>query len=238
MKLITAQEEERRVIARELHDEVGQALTAIKMELAVAQRQIQSAGAPAGMLDDARAISETVLNTVRDMSHQLHPSLLDDLGLAAAVDSYLKGFTRRQGVRVDLVTERMTERLQPETEVTAYRIVQEALTNVAKHAQASSCRVYLQRLANTLLVTVEDDGIGFDMTPTDRVDTQHRLGLIGIRERVSRLGGRLLLESAAGKGTRLTVELPVRLGVSAAEVPQPEEAPIAAKPALHEVLGG
>jgi signal transduction histidine kinase len=238
MKLITAQEEERRVIARELHDEVGQALTAIKMELAVAQRQIQSAGAPGGMLDDARAISETVLNTVRDMSHLLHPSLLDDLGLAAALDSYLKGFTRRQGVRVDLVTERMTERLQPETEVTAYRIVQEALTNVAKHAQASSCRVYLQRLANTLLVTVEDDGIGFDMTPTDRVDTQHRLGLIGIRERVSRLGGRLLLESAAGKGTRLTVELPVRLGVSAAELPQPEEAPIAAKPALHEVLGG
>jgi signal transduction histidine kinase len=237
MKLITAQEEERRVIARELHDEVGQALTAIKMELAVAQRQIQSAGGSGGMLDDARAISETVLNTVRDMSHLLHPSLLDDLGLAAAVDSYLKGFTRRQGVRVDLVTERMTERLQPETEVTAYRIVQEALTNVAKHAQASSCRVYLQRLANTLLVTVEDDGIGFDMTATDRLDTQHRLGLIGIRERVSRLGGRLLLESAPGKGTRLTVELPVRFGMSAAEPPQLEEAPLA-KPALHEVLGG
>jgi signal transduction histidine kinase len=190
------------------------------------------------MLDDARAISESVLNTVRDMSHLLHPSLLDDLGLAVAVDSYLKGFTKRQGVQAELVTERMNERLQPETEVTAYRIVQEALTNVAKHAQASSCRVYLQRLANTLLVTVEDDGIGFDMTATDRIDREHRLGLIGIRERVSRLGGRLLLESAPGKGTRLTVELPVRLGATAPEPPEPEQAPIAAKPALHEVLGG
>jgi signal transduction histidine kinase len=238
MKLITAQEEERRVIARELHDEVGQALTAIKMELAVAQRQIQSSGGADGMLDDARAISESVLNTVRDMSHLLHPSLLDDLGLAAAVDSYLKGFTRRQGVQVDLVTERMTERLQTETEVTAYRIVQEALTNVAKHAQARSCRVYLQRLANTLLVTVEDDGIGFDVTTTDRVDTQHRLGLIGIRERVSRLGGSLRLESAPGKGTRLTVELPVRFAADVPEPAEPEQAPIAAKAALREVLGG
>jgi signal transduction histidine kinase len=237
-KLITAQEEERRVIARELHDEIGQALTAIKMELAVAQRQIQSSGGASGILDDARSISETVLNTVRDMSHLLHPSLLDDLGLAAAVDSYLKGFTRRQGVRVDLITERMTDRLPPETEVTAYRIVQEALTNVAKHAQATSCRVYLQRLANTLLVTVEDDGVGFDLTASDRIDSEHRLGLIGIRERVSRLGGQLLLESAPGKGTRLTVELPVRVGMDILEPPESEQAPIAAKPALHEVLGG
>jgi signal transduction histidine kinase len=238
MKLITAQEEERRVIARELHDEVGQALTAIKMELAVAERQIQSAGGAAGILDDARAISEGVLSTVRDLSHLLHPSLLDDLGLVAAVDSYLKGFTRRQSVQVDLVTERMTERLQPETEVTVYRIVQEALTNVAKHARASSCRVYLQRLANTLLVTVEDDGRGFDLTASDRADTQHRLGLIGIRERVTRLGGSLLLESAAGKGTRLTVELPVRPGADVPESSGPEPEPLAAKPALHEVLGG
>jgi signal transduction histidine kinase len=134
----------------------------------------------------------------------------------------------------------MNERLQPETEVTAYRIVQEALTNVVKHAQASSCRVYLQRLANTLLVTVEDDGIGFDMAATNRIDSEHRLGLIGIRERVSRLGGRLLLESAPGKGTRLTVELPVRLGATTppSSEPEQEQAPIAPKPALHEVLGG
>ena len=98
--------------------------------------------------------------------------------------------------------------------------------------------MYLQRLAQTLLVTVEDDGIGFDSKATDRVDTQHRLGLIGIRERVTRLGGSLLIESAAGKGTRLTVELPVRLGTAAADQAELEQEPTAAKPALHEVLGG
>lgn len=130
-------EEERRVIARELHDEVGQALTAIKVELALAQHKIQAAG----------------------------------------------------GTRMD-------QRLQPEAEVTAYRMVQEALTNVVKHAHATSCRVYLQRLANTLLVTVEDDGVGFDQAAGDPSDTNHGLGLIGIRERVARIGGSLRLETA------------------------------------------
>jgi signal transduction histidine kinase len=166
----------------------------------------------------------------------LHPSLLDDLGLAAAVDWYLRGFGQRHGLRVDLVQERMEQRLQPEAEVTAYRIVQEALTNVVKHAHATSCRVYLQRLANTLLVTVEDDGVGFDPAATDRSDHQHRLGLIGIRERVSRLGGSLRLESAPGRGTRLTVELPAQIGVITENAEDPPR--ISATAALHEVLGG
>jgi signal transduction histidine kinase len=237
-KLITAQEEERRLIARELHDEVGQALTAIKVELAVAQRTITAAGAPADALDDARSISENVLHMVRDLSHLLHPALLDDLGLAAAVDWYLKRFGRRHDLRVDLLQERMEERLQPETEATAFRIVQEALTNVVKHAHANSCRVYLQRLMNTLLVTVEDDGVGFDPAPSDHSENAPGLGLIGIRERVARLGGTLRLESASGKGTRLTVELPTRIGDVAQDGGETGEGITAAKPALHEVLGG
>jgi signal transduction histidine kinase len=234
MKLITAQEEERRVIARELHDEVGQSLTAIKVELAIAQRAIEGAGGSAHMLDDARSISEGALHTVRDLSHLLHPTVLDDLGLAAAVDWYLRGFGKRHGLRVDLLQERMNERLRPETEAAVFRIVQEALTNVAKHAYASGCRVYLQRLTNTLLVTVEDDGVGFDSAPSDPRDTAPRLGLIGIRERASLLGGTLRLESGPGKGTRLTVELPAPVETPAKET---EEQP-AGRPALHEVLGG
>ena len=237
MKLITAQEEERRVIARELHDEVGQALTAIKVELSVAQRAIEAANGPATALDDARSISEGVLHTVRDLSHLLHPSLLDDLGLAAAVDWYLKGFGKRHGLRVDLVQDRMGERLQPEAEVTAYRMIQEALTNVVKHAHATSCRVYLQRLANTLLVTVEDDGIGFDPVSIDRSAGVYRLGLIGIRERVTQLGGRLRLESAPGAGTRLTVELPVRID-TAADRAAVERTLEPAEASFHEVLSG
>jgi signal transduction histidine kinase len=237
MKLITAQEEERRVIARELHDEVGQALTAIKVELSVAQRVIEAAGAPAHALDDARSISENVLHMVRDLSHLLHPALLDDLGLTAAVEGYLKGFGKRHGLRVDLLQDRMTERLQPETEVAAFRIVQEALTNVVKHAHATSCRVYLQRLTATLLVTVEDDGVGFDPAVPDHTKAPPGLGLIGIRERVSRLGGTLRVDSAPGKGTSLTVELPARTAAAAQEGSDAERT-LAAKPALHEVLGG
>jgi signal transduction histidine kinase len=238
MKLITAQEEERRVIARELHDEVGQALTAIKVELAVAQRTIEAAGAPAHALDDARSISEGVLHMVRDLSHLLHPALLDDLGLVAAVDSYLKGFGKRHGLRVDLLQERMAERLQPETEAAAFRIIQEALTNVVKHARANSCRVYLQRLMNTLLVTVEDDGVGFDPVAMNRVEAKQGLGLIGIRERVSGLGGTLRFESAPGNGTRLTVELPACIRAATEDVTGAEESVVTATPALHEVLGG
>lgn len=211
-KLINAQEEERRTIARELHDEVGQVLTAIKVELAVAQRLIEARGDPAHLLDDSRAIVEGALSTVRDLSHLLHPALLDDLGLPAAVEWYLRGFGIRHGLRVDLLQEGMEdERLAPEVETSAYRIVQEALTNVAKHASATACRVYLQRLPTTVLITIEDDGVGCDAALVQRPGERRGLGLIGIRERVSELGGAMRLESAPGKGTRVTVELPARV---------------------------
>jgi signal transduction histidine kinase len=203
-------EEERRSIARELHDEVGQVLTAIKVELAVAQRSLEAAGADAGALQDARAITDGAVQTVRDLSRLLHPAMLDDLGLAATVDWYLKGFGRRHGVRIELLQDRMEDRLASETEANAYRIVQEALTNVAKHAQAATCRVFLQRLPHTLLVTVEDDGIGFRPEEVSMPGASRGIGLVGIRERVMQLHGDLRLESAPGKGTRLTVELPAR----------------------------
>ncbi len=209
-KLITAQEEERRSIARELHDEVGQVLTAIKVELAVVQRTIEASGGSARLLEDARSITDGALTTVRDLSHLLHPALLDDLGLPAAVEWYLRGFGKRHDLRVEILHDRMDERLTPEIEVSAYRIVQEALTNVAKHARATACRVYLQRLPNTILITVEDDGVGFDAAEAERAGRHRGLGLIGIRERASYLRGTVRLESAPGKGTRLTVEVPAR----------------------------
>jgi len=210
-KLISAQEEERRSIARELHDEVGQVLTAIKVELAVAQRAIEAAGGPTHALADVRSITDGALHTVRDLSHLLHPALLDDLGLPSAVEWYLRGFGKRHGVRVEVLHDHMEERLTPETEASAYRIIQEALTNVAKHARASVCRVYLQRLLHTVLITIEDDGVGFDPAEIDRADERRGLGLLGIRERVSELRGTVRIESASGKGTRLTVELPARV---------------------------
>jgi signal transduction histidine kinase len=208
-QLLTAQEEERRTIARELHDEVGQVLTAIKVELSLAQRAIEASGGKVEALHDARSITDSALHTVRDLSRLLHPSMLDDLGLAATIDWYLKGFGRRHGIRIELLQDGMPERLAPEIEAGIYRIVQEALTNIAKHAQATACRVFLQRLPHTLLVTVEDDGVGFRAGEVSVPGASRGIGLVGIRERVAQLRGELRLESSPGKGTRVTVEIPV-----------------------------
>lgn len=216
-KLITAQEEERRSIARELHDEVGQVLTAIKVELAVAQRALEAHGVAPQALADARSITESALTTVRDLSHLLHPALLDDLGLPAAVEWYLRGFGARHDVRAELLHDRMDERFTPDIEASIYRIVQEALTNVAKHARATTCRVYLQRLPHTILITVEDNGAGFDPDAAGAPTHRPGIGLIGIRERVAQLRGTVRLESAPGNGTRLTVELPARVRPAADE---------------------
>jgi signal transduction histidine kinase len=208
-QLITVQEAERRTIARELHDEVGQVLTALKVELAVAQRTIDAAGDSRNVLAGARALTDGALHTVRDLSQLLRPAVLDDLGLPAAIGSHLRDFSRRHNIRAELLQSRMEERLMPETEAAAYRIVQEALTNVARHAQATSCRVYLQRLAHTVLLTVEDDGVGFDVERLADEGRPSGVGLLGIRERVTQLDGTIRLESTRGNGTRLTVELPV-----------------------------
>jgi len=208
-KLITAQEDERRTIARELHDEVGQVLMAIKVELGLAQRALDAEAGSSAVLENARGLTDNALHTVRDLSRLLHPAVLDDLGLAAAVDSHLREFSRRNGVRAELLQEGMDERLPREIETTAYRAVQEALTNVVKHSQATSCRVYLQRLLQTVLVTIEDDGVGFDAERLEETTTRAGLGLLGVRERVTRLRGTMRLESRVGKGTRLTLEVPV-----------------------------
>jgi len=217
-RLVTAQEEERRTIARELHDEVGQALTSIRLELAVAERALGPQAGDLPALKEVRVLSERALQSVRDLSQLLHPALLDDIGLPAALDLYLRSFSTRTGVRAELLHDRMEDRLAAETEVCLYRIAQEALTNVARHASASSCRVYLQRLSSTVVMTVEDDGKGFNPRPVTADAPRQGLGLLGIQERVSGLRGSLRLESAPGTGTRLTVEVPALPRMSAPDV--------------------
>jgi signal transduction histidine kinase len=209
-KLITAQEEERRSIARELHDEVGQVLTAIKMELAVAQTTIEASGIPARVLDDARVMTEGALHTVRDLSHLLHPAMLDDLGLRAALDWYLRGVNKRNELRAKLQHDGMEERLALEIEVAAFRIVQEAITNVIKHARATTCTVDVVWRAELLKITIEDDGIGFEVAQQTERGRRRGLGLVGMRERVAQLRGLLRIESIRGSGTRILVELPAR----------------------------
>ncbi len=206
-RLVRVQEDERRAFARELHDEVGQALTAVKAELAVVARRLAGSGVPEEVLSDARAVADDALKAVRDLSQLLHPTVLDDLGLPAAVGALLRSVGPRAGLRTELVHQGLSGRLASEVEVCAYRIVQEGLTNVVRHAGAGEVRVTLDRSDSWLRVSVEDDGRGFEW-PASLSRSMGGLGLLGIRERVTGLGGRVWLDSAPGRGTRLVAELP------------------------------
>ena len=207
-KVLNAQEEERRTIARELHDEVGQALTAIRVELDVAERSIAASAPGSGSpLAEAQMITDGALQTVRNLTQLLHPAALDDLGLPAVIDATLRGLKRRYNIRGTLEQVDLPARLPREIELAAYRIVQEGITNVAKHARATRCDVRLTQLPDRLLVEVEDDGVGF-IEDTDRPIIARGLGLVSIRERASRLGGTFNILSRPGAGTRLIVSLP------------------------------
>jgi signal transduction histidine kinase len=206
-KVLNAQEEERRTIARELHDEVGQVLTAIRVELDIAHRTVQRAGGPAEALHEAQTITDGALQTVRNLTQLLHPAALDDLGLPSVIDAQLRGLQRRSNIRAELQQVDLPERMPRELELAAYRIVQEGITNVVKHAQASRLDVRLTHLADRLLVEIEDDGIGF-VEDTDRPIVARGLGLVSIRERAARLGGTFNILSSPGNGTRLVVSLP------------------------------
>jgi signal transduction histidine kinase len=205
-RLIHAQEEERRVIARELHDEVGQILTAIKVELAMAARAVDAAGAPATLLRDVRAIADEALSTVRNLSQLLHPGVLDDLGLQPAVEWQAHELQRRFGVHVQ-VASNLDARLSRQVERAGYRVIQEALTNVAKHARTASCQVALHRTAGQLVIVVEDAGVGFAVDSPE--DPRRGLGFVGMRERAAELGGTLEIHSRPGQGTRITMTLPL-----------------------------
>ena len=228
-RLVNAQEEERRTIARELHDEVGQVLLAMRVELELARRRLEAAGVTPRMLDDAQELSDAALHTIRDLSHLLHPAALDDLGLAAALQSLTTGFSRRHEIPVEFLQQDMDGRFEGAIEAAAYRIVQEALTNVAKHAQATLAFVYVQRTDGRLQVAIEDDGVGFVPAAAQR-----GLGLIGIRERVAHLCGELTIDSAPGQGTRLMIALPAW---PRRDPPQPE-APATELPMRLEVTVG
>ena len=201
--LLKAQDDERRRIACELHDEVGQALSALKLELTTVGQSL-----PQDVLKDARAIADRTLQAVRELAQGLHPSMLEDIGLPETADWYVRAFSRRTGIASQLAVQHLDARLAPEVERCTYRVIQEAMTNVARHAGATSCRVEIARRSASLCVTVEDNGRGFRPWATSAPDARG-LGLVGMRERVTRLGGHLHVDSAPGSGTRLTIELPL-----------------------------
>jgi len=237
-RLVAAQEEERRSIARELHDEVGQVLTAIKVDLQIAQRSLDARGHDTQALSDLQDMTDGALGTVRNLSHLLRPTMLDDLGLGAAIDWQLRSLARRHNVAVELVQEGLTERLDPDTEVAAFRIVQEALTNVARHARATRCTVRISHAGERLVISVTDDGCGFDAAAVERRGERWGLGLIGLRERVAEREGTLSIDSAPGQGTRVVVELSLRAGASAAATVEADAQPTGVTLAAAKVSHG
>jgi signal transduction histidine kinase len=211
-RLIKAQEEERGRISRELHDEVGQALTAMSINVAEIGKRLPPEIEPAvkRRLAETGALVEQTSEQISALALDLRPSLLDDLGLVSALRWYVSRYTERLGIRVQVETVDLEERLDPEVETAMYRVVQEALTNVARHAGATHVRLCLERKAFSVVATIEDNGRGFDTEElASRQAPERGAGLLGMRERVTLLGGSLRVESVLRDGTELSVEIPL-----------------------------
>jgi signal transduction histidine kinase len=203
-RLRNVQEEERKTISRELHDEVGQKLTALRMEVGGLERLRNAGDNQFGeCLSEVKGLAEQSLRTIRDMAAGLRPSLLDDLGLGPAIQRHAREFARHTGQRVTVEIEGDLEALPEPHRINVYRIVQEGLTNCARHARAASIRVHLCGSAEQVAVAVSDDGVGFDAS------VRTGLGLIGIEERVRELGGSVAIQSRPGEGTKVQVVIPV-----------------------------
>jgi two-component system, NarL family, sensor histidine kinase DevS len=202
-RVVAGQELERRRLARELHDETGQALTSILLGL----KRVEEAK-PEDARVAAAELREQIVDTlqsVRRLAVELRPSALDDFGLVAALERLAEAFGEQSGVAVDIQTNLDSARLPGEVETALYRIVQEALTNVAKHADATRVSIVVTRRENTVTALIEDDGQGFGAAG----GTGEGLGLVGMKERVGLLGGRLAIESTEGTGTTVVAEVPI-----------------------------
>jgi signal transduction histidine kinase len=204
-RVVEAQELERRRLARELHDETGQALTSILLGLKALEERTDDPASRAAT-EELRELVVSTLQDVRRLAVELRPSALDDFGLVAALERLTASFAEQTGISVDFQTALADERLPEEVETALYRIVQESLTNVVKHARARRVSILLARKAGAVKAVVEDDGQGFDPA----AQTGGGYGLVGMRERLALLGGRLEVESSRGAGTTIAAEVPVR----------------------------
>ncbi|HET9224572.1 MAG TPA: chemotaxis protein CheB [Roseiflexaceae bacterium] len=210
-RLVSAQEEERRRIARELHDQMGQDLTALMLGLKMLRDTAPGDSSLQERVASLQTLATQIGREVRTLALHLRPPALDDLGLAATLANYVEQWSARVLVAVDFHSIGMEERRLPSSIETAlYRVAQEALTNVLKHAQATSVSLIVERREETARMIIEDDGMGFDVAAARRsAHTEQRLGLVGMEERVAQLGGTLTLESAPGHGTTVFVRIPV-----------------------------
>jgi PAS domain S-box-containing protein len=209
-QLVEAQERERKNLARELHDRVGQSMTALKINLEIFKSRIGGAMAmDAARLDDSLHLVEQTMDTVSNLTSELRPPMLDDCGLLAALRWYASLFERRTGIEVSVGPDAETApRLPTEAEAALFRIAQEALTNVARHARARRARVTLRRGVGAVTLRIADDGCGFDLGEARRQRSRASWGMITMRERAQAVGARFDIESMPGHGTTITIAIP------------------------------
>lgn len=208
-RVLEAQEQERRRVAIELHDELGQSLTAIKINLQLGERFKDKA--PPDLYSENIRIVEDALQQVRSLATALRPSMLDDLGLAPALKWVAEQSASRGGFEVRFHHERSLDRLAPEIETACFRIVQEALTNITRHAKAQRVEINLRRDVDEMVLQVCDDGVGFDtVAMRERATTGASLGVLGMQERATLLGGRLDMASVIGQGSTVELRCPWR----------------------------
>ncbi|GAC1579759.1 MAG: hypothetical protein NVS3B24_13910 [Candidatus Dormibacteria bacterium] len=209
--ILRAQEGERSRVARDLHDQVGQTLTLLSLEVGLLERAIMSGKQAEELCVQLSQLRDTVAlaaGEVRAVAFNLRPTSLDDIGLEAALSGPLRDWSRRTGIEVKFHANGLLESLAEEPSTAAFRIVQEALTNVARHAQASTVSVFVRRTATALRGAIEDDGVGFT-PPAPGDSTAGYLGLKGMAERVALVGGRLRIESRPGAGAAVAFLIPL-----------------------------
>jgi PAS domain S-box-containing protein len=206
-RLVFAQEDERRRIAREMHDQFGEHLTALALRIRLLNDAAGDRPDLGAHIETMKTIAQRLDHDVEQLVWQLRPTALDDLGLRSALANYVQDWSARVGIAARLhTTGLMDDRLPPDVETALYRIAQEALTNVAKHASASNVEVILERRTDSVLLIVEDDGVGFD--PAARETSAEGFGLVSMRERAALVGATLEIESSSGNGTAILVRLP------------------------------
>jgi signal transduction histidine kinase len=206
-ELVHVQEAERKSLSRELHDEVGQMMTALRMELGNTEALLKSSPEEArAHLKSAATLAEQTLRSARNLARGLRPSMLDELGVGSALNWLVREFTRHTGIRVNLTSDDSLDHLPESYRTCIYRVVQEALTNCARHAQANEVQLDVRREGSSLAMTIQDDGIGFDAAQGNGTKG---IGILGMKERVRELAGDLTIVSSPGHGTKLTVQVPL-----------------------------
>jgi signal transduction histidine kinase len=225
-RLVEVQESERKSLARELHDEVGQTLTALRIDISHAQSLYRSGSSGVeDRLDRAHALAERSVQSIRDISIVLRPSVLDDLGLGPALQWQVKDFGKRTGASASFAEEGLHDDLPDEVKTCVYRVVQEALHNCEKHAGATRVKVLVRQAPELLAVEIIDNGSGFERDSSGLPIRSAGLGILGMRERAFSLGGTLAIETARGRGTRVVLSLPL----AAEDEEEPEVPPLSRK---------